>query len=225
MNACDSIGMEKINEIISEIKNKEHYVHKYEIIFHNSVSLPVNRYKNKEFDKIKVKLFISTNGDLCYTFHKRTGFRFLTYIEITNIEEINRIFYEDEVESRMHKAELLRKKIHKNLWPELRNKTAKELKEKDFRESNLNPVYFIKKFSRWSRDRIAKEVEEAIEQKKNYNYRQTTSSPTGRDLSIEVRVCEDGVMRGWFSSEYMGCANGDYYLILNPKVAVFCERD
>lgn len=47
----------------------------------------------------------------------------------------------------------------------------------------------------------------------------------GRDYSVEVKRQDDGTIKAWYSSEYRGCGNGDYYLLLNPTTAVFCERD
>ncbi len=223
-------GQEKIDKVIDELNVQGgFYSSRYEITFNKIVNIPVNRRKRKDVKKIEVKLFIATNLNLCYTFYKRTGFRFLTYIKPEDIEDIKKIDIEEkrieEGNKRPHKAELLRDKIYPNLWPELKEKTGEYLAENDFRESDLKPVYFLNKFSRYNRERIYNDIKTAFDQKKDYNYRQNTNYHTGRDFSIEVKVKEDGTIRAWFSSEYKDCANGDYYLILNPKIAVFYEKD
>lgn len=46
-----------------------------------------------------------------------------------------------------------------------------------------------------------------------------------RDYTVETKMCEDGVFRAWYSSEYSGCGNGDYYILLNPTQAFFAETD
>lgn len=45
-----------------------------------------------------------------------------------------------------------------------------------------------------------------------------------RDTSFEVTGAIPNI-RAWYSSEYAGCANGDYYILLSPTHALFCERD
>lgn len=47
----------------------------------------------------------------------------------------------------------------------------------------------------------------------------------GRDFSVSINLYNDGSVQAWFSSEYAGCANGDYYLLLNPTTAIFYEKD
>lgn len=69
---------------------------------------------------------------------------------------------------------------------------------------------------------VCKQVEEAFENRTPYSY----SSPgRRRDVSIEMRVCDDGVFRAWYRSEYPGCGNGQYFLLLNPTTASLSEYD
>lgn len=69
---------------------------------------------------------------------------------------------------------------------------------------------------------VLKELQEAIELKKNYGY---GKRGTKRDYSVRTKICDDGVFRAWFSSEYAGCGNGDYYILINPTTALFVETD
>ena len=222
-------GQEKVDRVIKELKEQEYFNSgRYEITFYKPVKMLINRYKEKEFTKVKVKLFISTQDRLCYSFNKRRGYSFYRHINPIDIKEIRNISEEEKEKkkiNRPHKAELLRNKIYPNLWPEIKSKTGEYLAENDFRESNLESVYFLNKFSRYRREQIENELRIAFDQKKDYCYNQYTNHHSGRDLKIEVKVKEDGTIRAWFSSEYKDCANGDYFLILNPKVAVFYEKD
>jgi len=122
------------------------------------------------------------------------------------------------------KASIMKNKIHPNLWLELRKLSAEEFRN-HFMDSPFNPVYFIKKFPRWRQKEIAEAVKKAIETKTKYTTTYYTQHHSGRDLKIEISLCSDGELRAWFSSEYMNCGNGDYYLILNENVAMFCEKD
>ncbi len=222
----NSSGIKEIDKTIKELKEQEHF-HSgtYEITFNKTVNIPFNKRRYKKFDKMTVKLFVATNGLFCYTFYKRTGFNFLRHIKAEDVKEIKKIEKKEIVENRPHKAKLLRNKIYPNLWPELKEKTEEFLEANDFRESDLKPVYFLNRFHKWNRKGIEIDLKAAFDEKKDYKYKQYTDHHAGRDLSIEVKVNEDGSIRAWFSSEYKDCANGDYYLILNPKVAVFYQKD
>jgi hypothetical protein len=47
------------------------------------------------------------------------------------------------------------------------------------------------------------------------------------DYSLSVKRDENDpeLLRAWFNAEYKGCGNGHYYLLISPKVAMFCETD
>lgn len=47
----------------------------------------------------------------------------------------------------------------------------------------------------------------------------------GRDFSASINIYDTGTVQAWFNSEYAGCGNGDYYLLLNPTIAIFYEKD
>lgn len=66
------------------------------------------------------------------------------------------------------------------------------------------------------------QIENAFEKKSNIIIRQRGEK---RDYTVETKMCEDGVFRAWYSSEYSGCWNGDYYILLNPTQAFFVEPD
>ena len=75
-------------------------------------------------------------------------------------------------------------------------------------------------------NRIEQErLKEAFESKTEFRWHRNAMGKQGRDLSISTRMCDDGIFRAWFSSEFPGCGNGDYYLLLSPTTAVYYERD
>lgn len=66
------------------------------------------------------------------------------------------------------------------------------------------------------------QVREAIEKGETYN---SPRWEKGYDNSVSVKMCEDGKLRGWYSEEFRGTVNGVYYLLIDYKHAIFCERD
>lgn len=219
--------IDKLSLIEEELKEQKYFNSgMYHIEFHKPISLRINRFKVKMVKEAKLKLFISNSGIFCYTnsARRRTGYPVYRAFGNSDIAFISEFDEEERKVDRNKKAQLLKNKIHPNLWENIQAQTNEEF-AKEFVESSLNPVYFIKKIRSCSRKYVADAVKDAIENKKDYSYRQETDSPSGRTLTIEVKKGEDGKLRAWFSSEYYQCANGDYYIILNPKVAIFYERD
>ncbi len=47
----------------------------------------------------------------------------------------------------------------------------------------------------------------------------------GRDVQVQVNICDNGTISAFFSAEYPGYHNGDYYLLLNPTTALFYQQD
>ena len=58
---------------------------------------------------------------------------------------------------------------------------------------------------------------------KDYKYIELVKNGTYE--YVTRKIGKDGVFRAWFSSEYKGCGNGDYYLLINPTQAIFVEKD
>ena len=53
----------------------------------------------------------------------------------------------------------------------------------------------------------------------------TNKWKNGYDCSVEVRFDDNGVGRAWYSEEYVGCANGWYYLMFDATHAIFYDKD
>jgi hypothetical protein len=136
---------------------------------------------------------------------------------IENIESIE-VFTEDEL-CPDKKIRQFIGKFHPNLWSNIVNELNDNpslMKTKYY--GNISTISIASKFPK----SVLNELKTAIENRKNYSYRTYGSK---RDLSVETKLCEDGVYRGWFSSEFAGCGNGTYYLLINPTTAAFKEDD
>lgn len=193
-------------------------------------------YKIGNVTKFKCRFFVATNGLFCVQplKNKRTGFRCeLVDADIDSIKEINKEPKQYDV---LKNAKTLLAKIHPNVWDELRAslKSAIEANDASMLESEYmlhgkvkyrNIANDIAKHNRWNKDEILRSIAKAFEQKTSYRWSHQTNGGGGRDLSLSVEPKEDGILRAYFSSEFMGCGNGDYYLLINPTTAIFCERD
>lgn len=121
-------------------------------------------------------------------------------------------------------AKTILNKIHPNVWDNLKtemNNVINGKENQDFDWHFKNKLKFrciTKLFPSW----VKQELINAFENKTNFSYNLNGKK---RDYSVEVKMCEDGVLRAWFASEYRGCGNGDYYLLLNPTTAIFYETD
>ncbi len=115
------------------------------------------------------------------------------------------------------------KKMHPNLWQDI---------VKEYNNGNMDPIGADCRYETRSIKGIfpSEELEilaEAIKYKQDYSFTKYYNgcSPNGRDYTVEVRLMKDGNLHGWFSSEYKGTGNGDYYILINETQAVFVESD
>lgn len=69
--------------------------------------------------------------------------------------------------------------------------------------------------------RCLENIKKHLDNKEDFRY----GWESNYDVSIEGKMCSDGIYRGWFSLEFRGCGNGHYYLLVNEKQAVFAEND
>jgi hypothetical protein len=127
----------------------------------------------------------------------------------------------DPTQIRLKRAKSLLRRIDARCWDDIRKRSPEQIVA-EFRDSNLIPFNFINRFPRHLRPWIKEQVANAFEQKKVFQYHRNGKR---RDLGIETKLCEDSVFRAWFNSEFRGCANGFYYLVISPTQAIFYERD
>ena len=201
-------------ELLCEVSGKQNY-EKVTLKFANPVRVQVNGRKVKEFTEATVRLFESQSGVLCYTFHRATGYP-VYYLDTDQIIELGISSKEKDHREAIAKVRSLRKKIHPNAWSDLRGNLDET--PEDYIGHGLSTINMKTVFG----EGVVKLIKNAFNDKTNFHFRK---SGVKRDRSVEVKMCEDGVLRAWYSSEFAGCANGYYYLLINPTIATFCERD
>lgn len=189
---------------------------KYLITFKDPVRVQINQRKAEMMAEMEVGLFEGQgSGAMCYTFHRSTGYRIanLPYEKITSIAIVPAAKIEA---ARVEQVKQLANSIHPNAWPDLKARLLAEPEKHTW--YGLGRISMRQVFG----DEIVKQLEEAFENKTDYRF----SLPgEKRDRRVEVRVREDGAVHAWYSSEYAGTGNGDYYYLLNPYTASFKESD
>lgn len=87
----------------------------------------------------------------------------------------------------------------------------------------LNMDKGIKTFNlhSYEKERITNAILEHINEKTEYHY----AWRKGYDNRLTLDLGKDGVMRGWYSEEYLNCGNGHYYIMLDANHALYCEDD
>lgn len=200
---------------MKEIIESEKYSYGKPLVTYREPAMVYSRNKRREVNSYSCTFFMH-EGSLCYTPTGRSGW----YIHDMSFQKVDRI----EVFHESHPERLSKKQdVQDALWRRIQRERFNEVTwsdlEKDSFRENSHPFYYIKKvFNQWDMDHIQK----AFEEKSSFSIR---VSKELRDYSVEGRMCDDGVYRAWFSSEFSGWANGAYYLLLNPQIAVFREHD
>lgn len=181
----------------------------------------------KDGKVLKNIAFFNYHGTPCYmTSRQKVRGRYIPYDwNIEKIEEVVKVEYTNE-----GNAKKLLKKLHANCWDNLKEDWTKiangEEVTRDFEWHFIGKLKFrnITKEFKWQEHELEL-LKQAFENKTEYRWSRTAMRPQGRDLSISTKLGDDGIFRAWFSSEFAGCGNGDYYLLLNPTTAVYYERD
>jgi ribosomal protein S21 len=188
---------------------------KIRVRFQIPTQVKVNRQKSAMLSSMDVSFFRSTTGRFCYTFHRRTGFP-VDGIDYRNVSSLS-IEKRDAVTGKeIERIKSLGRSIHPNAWNDLKKKIEEE--PLSYRQYGLARIDISRNFPA----RVIEELGQAFDLKQDYRYEKPGEK---RDLTVSTKLCEDGVLRAWFSSEYSGCGNGAYYLLLNPRLASFCEYD
>lgn len=190
------------------------------LTFVSPVCMRVTRRKLSEPKTVHTyRLFVGKGNVLAYT-NRRSGYAFESHhaAKLIRIEEITKTT--DPVEM----VRKLANRIHPNAWGDLKAKLMANPQE-----YHNNYGYTVTSISSKFPGYVLEDIKAAFEQKTRYNYDTGGSyfakHKKGRDLKVECQLCDDGIYRAWFSSEFPGCANGDYWLLINPTTAIFKERD
>lgn len=207
---------------------------KVKLTFSEPVSMRIAKRKMSEPKTVHhFRLFIGNDHGsevLAYTNSKRTGWAFGYDLaaKLVSIEGVLPVTEADQIE----KVRKLANRIHPNAWSDLKEKLLADPSEY-FRNYGYTIASIAGKFP----DYVLDGIRHAFENKTQYSYRKDssvfapthswggTSNRAGRDLKVECKLCDDGIFRAWYSSEFSGCLNGDYWLLINPTTAAFKERD
>jgi hypothetical protein len=128
-------------------------------------------------------------------------------------------------------AESILKRIHPNAWSPVKDELEAfingEKEENKLHEYCKGKVrYYGKSIKKLLGVSKYNKLVESFENQTPYKWsRRSYSRGNGRDLSISCEINNDGLYRAYFSSEFKGCLNGDYFLLLNPNKAIYYERD
>lgn len=201
----------ELQEVIELMQTHPSYKRnsKFDVYFMEDVNIQRDKRNRITKNKISVRFF-KANGHLCYTFRSRSGYyvREFDYQKIINLSV--RIPKDIGTEHQELLGKILNRRYDEQTWSNL---TAAGMSENSATVINIKrkfPPFVIKK------------LEDAFLHKTEYNY---TKYGKQRDLTVSTKMCVDGVFRAWFTSEYAGCGNGQYYVLLNPTTASFCEWD
>lgn len=173
-----------------------------------------------------IKLFIAENGVIAYLSgrQKRRGYSFPIYDKISEIIEVKK----RPAPTNISNAKTILKKLHPNAWSDLKKEMIDVIENniinQDF-EWHFTGKLKFRNISSLLPTYEKERLKRAFENKEQFRWSRSTNHHLGRDLSISCEVGSDGEFRAFFSSEYMGCGNGDYWLLLNPTTAIYYEAD
>jgi hypothetical protein len=188
---------------------------KIRVRFQNPTHIRINRRKSTRLTFMDVSFFTSTAGRFCYTFHRRTGFP-LSGIDYRNVASLSIEKRDTVMDKEIEKIRSLGRSIHANAWDDLKRKIEED--PLSYKHFGLARIDISRKFPA----QVIEELVQAFDLKLDYRYEKPGEK---RDLTVSTKLCADGILRAWFSSEYSGCGNGAYYLLLNPRMASLCEYD
>lgn len=172
-----------------------------------------------------IKFFLSTFETIAYLSgrQKRRGYFFPIYDNIAEIKEVKKKEF-----TNINNAKIILKKIHPNVWDDLKDEMNNVIKngiiDQDF-EWHFKGKLNFKNITKYLTLIEKEQLKNAFETKTTFRWNRRTMHHLGRDLSISLETGSDGKFRAYFSSEFMGCGNGDYWLLLNPTTAIYYEAD
>jgi len=173
-----------------------------------------------------VRLFVNGGSDSIGYLQgraKRMGKFFPMYDNIKSITEV----VKKEITA-IGNAKTILGRIHPNAWLDLQ-KEMQAIIDGSEPQSDFN-YHFAGKLNFRSVTAMlgkgySQRLKEAFENKTEFSWSRGGRGNNGRDLRLSTQIGEDGKFRAYFSSEYIGCGNGDYWLLINPTTAIYYERD
>lgn len=204
------------------------------ISFHHPVNLRFMRgYKTNDTHVFKC-LFISNRNNFCYGYKKnaRRG-HVLSLADIKSFELIPKPKSEftsyEEFKARFDPVYITEDGI-KSLWNSKSNQHGGKYNRSDFKKIGKVGKQVMKRFLQHfidintphhscTKSNLYPERKEDVWVHTEKYY---TDHKLGRDISISYQSNSPYL---FYSSEYMGCGNGDYGLIVNESTYLYLERD
>ena len=199
-----------------------------------------SRSKSKVAKKVyKVYIRTDINGWVFGYASRKTARRwnYMDNFPVDKIVDVKPLYKNEkkltQEEINIKACESFLRRCHENLWTNIQEECKKYIETKDeeylpdfIRWTNGKVSYVsIKPKIAYNKDHYLDLLKRSIENKEETKFYFSSKGPQGRDRSFSVATGEDGLTRAWFSSEYPGCGNGDYYLLINPTTALYYERD
>lgn len=168
----------------------------------------------------------STTGEICLSSrdNARYVYPYWVIFKDSEIESIERYVEPDKNKNwKEYNIKYLINNTHPNIWEDF----IKKLKETPIdkienywipENHKIRILSLSSKLPEW----VCGEIKDAIENKKKFSYKMDGIK---RDISVEINFGDDGLLRAWYNSYYSGWLNGAYFIIINPKIAVFTEYD
>lgn len=192
---------------------------KCEIIFYHPQTLRGRtRYSHRTGTIFQTTLFISDFYGLAYTNSGRNGLAF-DWNQLMDIRKITLVTEDKKLLDKVHKIEQIAGKIHPNAWQDIKDKLKKPDELAHYARNYGTALISMRSHLD---ERIISQLEHAFANRTAMEY--TWEGPK-RHFSVSTQQSDDGVFRAWFSSEYAGCLNGQYYVLINPYYATFMEKD
>lgn len=239
----------KLQKIFKSIAKLPRYSQRIQvkIIYSEPVSIRKGGYGTKEKTEHILKLGLIRGAECLLSNRENSRSGWSIHSLIADPIHLNKIVDVEVFEPKkeeMSKEEFLQKeaqkvvnRIHPNLWDNLKEEYQEfiekgsacyegDWKDAPYALSNNGKAKFRSITSVFD-EHVLREIKRAIENKTEYSHSKPTSSYSGRgrDRSVSMKMGDDGIFRAWFSSEYPGCGNGDYYYLINPTTALYVERD
>lgn len=215
--------IDEAEKAFTELKERVHekygYIGKYQIVFSQPVTLQKNRKSIITTDKAAVGIFVSTKKNFCYTFAKKSGYVFNS-AQIGALRSIVPVLPEDKTASEVKRILGFANRIHPNAWPNLKDQIIAD-PEKYVKNYGPTVTSIKSKFPHY----VLEEIKVAFRNKTEYKYCTYASGKSGRDIKVEIKLHEDGLLRAWFCSYFPETLNGDVWILINPTTAIFKERD
>ena len=116
--------------------------------------------------------------------------------------------------SKMTYQDVLNRRYDAQTWKGL------SIKEMSYNAPSTPKVKYINSY--FTKEELA-EIKAAFENKTNIRIEK---KGTRRDITVSTTwLPKEQIFKASFQSEFSGTANGDYYLLMNPTLAVFYESD